>query len=158
MYIVQNLAPANWIVPAAISWSYGVYFQLHLDNHHDRQPHLDPEMPRCNQIIAYFLVHLAWNSIHTVHSRYNPILMSPQTNWDSCSPTSSTWTRSGFLIPVQVRHQRWRKKKTSTKLSHIRIRIEHTIGVLKARFSCLRSLPVGVNSSGDLIGLSAWVM
>ena len=51
------------------------------------------------------------------------------------------------------------KKHFNRTLSHIRIRIEYTdkIGVLKARFSCLRSLLIKISSNEDLIRVSAWV-
>jgi len=49
------------------------------------------------------------------------------------------------------------KKHFNKTLSHIHVRIKHTIGVLKARFSSLRSLPIKISSNEDLIWVSAWI-
>jgi len=62
-YIVQNLAPVNWIVyivhrNLVIVYCNSTYPQPHLHHHRDRQPHLDSEMPLCSiekQIIAHYL-------------------------------------------------------------------------------------------------------
>jgi hypothetical protein len=49
------------------------------------------------------------------------------------------------------------KKRFNRNLSHLRIKIEHTIGILKHRFRSLRKLPVRIINTHDIKWVLEWI-
>jgi hypothetical protein len=78
---------------------------------------------------------------------------------DEFAWTDSAYTVNSRTIPVhkQPASSLYENTLFDGVVSHLRVRSEHCIGVLKGRFQCLRGLRVNINSNKDHVDALRWI-
>ncbi|KDQ22713.1 hypothetical protein PLEOSDRAFT_15245, partial [Pleurotus ostreatus PC15] len=92
---------------------------------------------------------------HTAAAKHPDWLFSGQ----EFAWADSAYTLTTRMIPVhkEPASSIWYNQKFDKAVSHLRVRSEHCMGVLKGWFQCLRGLRVHINTSADHVRACRWI-
>ncbi|OAD75786.1 hypothetical protein PHYBLDRAFT_94076, partial [Phycomyces blakesleeanus NRRL 1555(-)] len=68
---------------------------------------------------------------------------------------------TNYIVPIKKKPRNSElslaDQEFNTKISSMRVKIEHAFGILKERFYSLKSIPVRIKRKEDVVKVNAWI-